>query len=249
VTPPTIKFHVEGYRGEPRGWMERPIEGARRFQTFNEVVQFEGNVIGDDRWNRIEQRMKERVINEQQLIRLTPGGQQIARNFVDLFPVTEFGQTSGKLSLSIDGVPQPIDWQQFEQAPQTLVGVVGGDNDEQTNNRVVQLSKLLDRSIIDDLAQETALSLGGKPQDLHGREQYDVDLRRVDIEGEPGIEIKLSQGFRLDRLVPGGPPPTVVTTTLRVKLSDLDEGHPENFTVVQRPKVDFDNPPPPPPII
>jgi hypothetical protein len=124
-------------------------------------------------------------------------------------------------------------------------------------DQAMQLSKLIDHSIIQDIGFEAGLGLGAQPGDQHRyqRDQFRVELTRVDQNvDEPYIDVKLSQAMRLDQNSPGerliqrgengAPPlPTRVSMTLRIKISDLQDGMPQNFTVVEKPKLELVPPP------
>jgi len=62
--------------------------------------------------------------------------------------------------------------------------------------------------------------------------------------------MKLDQNSQGERIIQRGennapPLPSRVSVTLRVKISDLQEGTPQNFTVQEKPKLELVPPPPP----
>jgi hypothetical protein len=148
----------------------------------------------------------------------------------------------------VNGQVQRIDWRHPENAPNPLLMVTNDDRDQ-----AMQLSKLIDHSIIYDIGFEAGLALGAIPGNDHRyqSDRFRVELTNVNNEdGEPCIDIKLSQGMRFNQNNPyeriiqrgenGAPPlPTNVTMTLRVKLSDLQNGTPQNFEVVEKPKLEL----------
>ena len=63
---------------------------------------------------------------------------------------------------------------------------------------------------------------------------------RNDGDGDPFIDVKLSQTMKLQNLPLEGVDPNErveMTVTLRVKVSDLENKEPWNFTVVEKPNL------------
>jgi hypothetical protein len=242
---PQGRFHIENFRFDP-GALEQRVEGAHLNQTLDQAIALGPNLIGDGRWNGLVGSMRRRIEHEQLTMRFDRDGVELTRNYSKLFPTTD-GER-GKLTMVVNGQVQRIDWRHPENAPNPLLVVTNDDLDQ-----AMQLSKLIDHSIIQDIGFEAGLSLGARPGDDHRyqRGQFRVELTRVN-QGvdEPYIDVKLSQAMRLDqnspneRIIQRGennapPPPTNVTMTLRVKVSDLENGTPQNFEVVEKPKLEI----------
>jgi hypothetical protein len=248
---PKGRFHIENFRPDPEA-LEQRIEGARLDQTLDQAIALGPNLIGDGRWNGFVGTMRHRIEHEQLTMRFDRNGVERTRNYSKLFPTTE-GER-GKLTMVVNGEVQRIDWRHPENAPNPLLMVTNDDRDQ-----AMQLSKLIDHSIIYDIGFEAGLALGAIPGNDHRyqSDRFRVELTNVNNEDrEPCIDIKLSQGMRFNQNNPyeriiqhgenGAPPlPTNVTMTLRVKVSDLDQGNPQNFEVVEKPKLElapFPNP-------
>lgn len=243
---PIGRIHIENFQPDPNRMGQR-IEG-RRDQTLDQAIGLGTDLIDDDRWNGFVDQMRHRVEREQSTMRVERDGVEMTRNYFNLFPRTQLQQDEGKLTIFVNGEQQPVDWQHPGNGPNPPLMMVTDNLDQ-----AMQLSKLIDHSIIQDIGFEAGLALGAQPgaQHRYQHDRFRVELTRVDQDvDEPYIDVKLSQGMRLDQNSPGdriiqrgengAPPlPTNVTTTLRVKVSDLQNGTPQNFEVVEKPKLEI----------
>ena len=145
------------------------------------------------------------------------------------------------LTLKIgDGQPQTIPDEERKQVHERFLGVVDGDA-----FRASQLSRLIDKTLVDDMCEELGRSIGASAKEiddyLAGEHQF--SLRTVIVDDQPMVEITMSQ--RLDTkeiLIPPDdvPNPNVYgSMTIRIPFSELDSGHPENFTVVRKPHFEI----------
>jgi hypothetical protein len=103
---------------------------------------------------------------------------------------------------------------------------------------------LIDKTLVDDMCEELGRSIGASAKEvddyLAGGHQF--SLRTVIVDNQRMVEITMSQ--RLDTkeiLIPPDDAPLNVygSMTIRIPFSELDSGHPENFTVVRKPHFEI----------
>jgi hypothetical protein len=119
-------------------------------------------------------------------------------------------------------------------------GLVGGDQ-----FRSAQLSRLVDKVIVDDFCEELGFAVGASREQLNGclRGGYQYSLQTVMVDDQPMVEIAMSQNLQTnDFLDPPDDVPNLRvqgSMTIRVPFSELDNGHPENFIVVKKPHMEI----------
>ncbi len=241
---PWARMHVEGFEGKKTDWEITPDPNARDLGTVYNALLTGPNrprLVGTQDWQDFVGQMKDRVKTEP-LIRFSEGGLQTTHHFLDTAP---------KLSLRIDGQPQ--DTSRPEVAQEKLLKATNGDRQQ-----AEQLTKLLDRYIIDDICKLGASSIGATPEQIKNSlktGEYEVEIFQREGKGipdtdgyeEPYLEVKLSQRVNPSAFLPGPEgdeyPRVNISTTLKVKLSDLTAGTPENFEVIEPPKLELSRQP------
>ena len=228
--PPRVWLHIDGFVKSPPGWNDRPDPNAMRVGGVNEALLLDGSSVGDRDWARFEEDMRRRV-ETGQLVQFGNTDQQSAPHYIDL--------ARSRFDLRINGETQRVG--PPHRSHEHLLRAVNNDRQQ-----AEQLSRLLDRYVIDDMCNLVGQSLGASYDQVRTYfklRDYAVDIVSVPGHGdeEPYLDIRLSSRVRTDQFLdgPDGQYPDVkVGMRLKIKLSDLTNGTPENFEVLERAKLE-----------
>jgi hypothetical protein len=224
LAPPSGRLHIENYRGSD----ER--NPNNRIVRLMDAIQGGEGLPG--RWDEFDVAMRARV-----------KGQELVRYSNDGWPISEcLYDKSRAITLKIgeepsERIPQELRTRSHER----FVGVAGNEN------RAIQLSRLVDTALVDAFCEELGYAVGATSSQLNAYlgKEYEFSFDRVVVDNVQMVEITMSQDLRTSGFLdpPNDMPNPRIqgSMTIRIPLSELDNGHPENFTVVRRPHFEMRN--------
>jgi hypothetical protein len=215
-------LHIENYRGRDE------LNPNDRIVRLTDAIQRGGGLPG--RWDEFDVAMRARV-----------KGQELVRYGNDGWPISEcLYDKSRAIALKIgEEPPERIPQQMRTRSHERFLGVAGNEK------KAIQLSRLVDTTLVDEFCQELGYAVGATGAQLNGylRQEYEFSFDRVVVDNVEMVEITMSQDLRTQNFL--NPPDNmenarvVGSMTIRVPLTELENGHPENFIVVRRPHFEI----------